>query len=530
MPYKRTLFALIATAMITLITASTQAATDEPTTRCGAIQQTDFSGMADAPLQVNVSRIVAAAGKLPAFCQVQGYVAPNIGIEMRLPASNWNGKFFYAGCTGSCGFAANSEWARECDYPLTKFYACIISDMGHQSTDLDGLWAYKNLEAKVDFGFRATHRTALAGKAITEAFYRKPPSRSYFMGCSTGGRQAMIEAQRFPWDFDGIIAGAAVITEAGTAMDFVWNLAQSVDKNGKPLFTLADLKFIHQAALAASDADDGLKDGLIGDPRASKFDPSNLICKAGQTSGCLTAAQAEAVKKIYAGPMNSKGEKLYNGGGVQPGSELNWPLFVAQNGNRAPSDRSASDTTRFMLSDWGSTWTFNQFDFDRDHRRMGEMDALYAASNPDLRAFKAAGGKLMMFHGWADPAVAPLNSVDYYETAEKTMGGRAATQSFFRLFMVPGMNHCFGGEGAFAIDYISAMEAWVEQGQAPDMLQAAHLDGEHDVPPMINMFPIAPAAKIFTRPVFPYPVQARYNGSGDPKDAGSFHAAGPTAP
>jgi feruloyl esterase len=527
MPYARLLGSVLLALLFAFHAAqAAERAGADAAGRCDALQQTDFTGLEDAKTQVNASAILPAQGKIPAFCQVQGYVAPNTGIELRLPVSAWNGKFFYAGCTGSCGFAARSEWTRECDYPLIKGYACIISDMGHQSTDLDGLWALDNLPAQVDFGFRATHRTALAGKALTAAFYGTPPAHSYFMGCSTGGRQALVEAQRFPWDFDGIIAGAAVITEAGTAMDFLWNLTYGADANGQPLFSHADLKFLHDAELAASDKDDGLQDGIINDPRASNFDPLTLVCKAGQTANCLTAAQAEAAKKIYAGPMNSMGETLYHGGGIQPGSELNWTMFVPEPGKRAGSDRSASDTTRFMLSDWGAGWTFRKFDYDRDYKRMGEMDALYSASNPDLRQFHAAGGKLILFHGWADPAVAPLNSVDYYESVEKLLG-RAETQSFARLFMVPGMNHCFGGAGAFSIDYISALEAWVERDAAPDRLRAAHLQGDNDVPPMIHVFPADPKLETFTRPVFPYPIQARYNGTGDARDEASFHPVTP---
>jgi Tannase and feruloyl esterase len=493
----------------------------DPTAKCNALQREDFSAVPEAPTEVTASHLVDATGDLPAYCQVLGYVHPNVGIEIRLPSSDWNGKFFYAGCSAACG-SIGPSWTRECDYPLIRGYACILSDMGHQSSQGDGLWAYHNLQAKVDFGFRATHVTAVAGKAITEVFYSRAPSHSYYMGCSTGGRQGMVEAQRFPWDFDGIISGAPVISESGTAMDFIWNLEQSADKNGQPMFSIADLKLIHQAVLAKSDMDDGLKDGIIGDPRTSKFDPSELVCRERQKSGCLTAVQAQAVKKIYAGPMNSKGEKLYHGGGIQPGSELNWGNYLVQGSLPAPFEKTASDTTRYMLSDLGPTWKFTQFDFDRDSKRLGIMGALYSAENVDLRPFKAAGGKLIVYQGWDDPAVAPLNSVDYYETVEKTMGGRTATQEFFRLYTVPGMNHCFGGVGAYAIDYVTYMEAWVEHGMAPDKLRATHLVDATTVPPFIHVFPATPAAATFSRPVYPYPLQARYKGSGDPNDWASF--------
>jgi hypothetical protein len=523
-----TRFALTAiTAILALAaTARTSHAAEvpaDPAASCGALQRTEFANIPDAPTQITAADIVPAAARLPAYCRIQGYVAPNVGIEMRLPVAAWNGKFFYAGCSAACGSIALSSWARECDYPLIKGYACVLSDMGHQSGQSDGLWAYNNLQAKVDFGFRATHVAAVAGKAITATFYGAPPQRSYFMGCSTGGREAMVEAQRFPWDFDGIIAGAPVITEAGTAMDFIWNLQNSVDPDGRPVLSIADLQLVHQAVLAHDDLNDGVRDGIIGDPRTSRFDPGELLCRSVQAGACLTAAQIQAVRRIYAGPMNAHGEKLYHGGGMQPGSELNWTSFAPRpNSGPAPIEKSGVDTTRYMLSDFGPTWKFSQFDFDSDYKRLATMEVLYAADSVDLRQFKAAGGKLLVYQGWNDPAVAPLNSVDYYETAEKTLGGRSATQQFYRLFVVPGMNHCYGGDGAYAIDYLSYMEAWVEQGKPPQVLRAAHLRTPPAVPPFIQVFPLEPADTLFTRPVFPYPLQARYKGAGDSNDWSNF--------
>lgn len=498
----------------------------DPAARCAAMQAGDYTGIEDAPTQITASRPVAAAGKLPAYCQVQGYVAPNSGIELRLPLDGWNGKFFYAGCGGSCGILRTDR----CDYPLMRGYACIVSDMGHRSGPGDGLWAYRNLEAKVDFGFRSTHRTALAGKAITRIFYDKAPKYSYFMGCSTGGRQGLLAAQRFPWDFDGIIAGGSVTTEGGTSISYVWSLASLRRKDGGPMFSVDELKRLHDAVIAANDMNDGVRDGLIGDPRRSRFDPASLQCRKGQKGDCFTAEQVEAVRKMYAGPTTSKGEPLYNGGGLLPGSELSWAGFMAPKGEHPEEEISASDTTRFIMSDWGINWKFTDFDFDRDHKRLGEMDMLYAAYNPDLRAFKAAGGKMIVYQGWSDAMVAPLNSVDYYEMTEKTMGGRAATQSFMRLFMVPGMDHCSGGEGAFAIDYIAHLEAWVERGQAPDVLVGAHLAGKNSSASVARSYPVDPETVRFTRPVYPYPLETRYKGAGDPNDAANFEAVDPAKP
>lgn len=501
---------------------------DDAVERCDLLRYQNFASIRDAPTEILESHAVASADGIPAYCRVVGYVSPNTGIELRLPLSDWNRKFFYAGCTGHCGIAAGSGWAKECDYPLTKGYACIVSDLGHRGSPADGLWAHENLDAKVDFAYRATHRSALAGKRLTEHFYNDAPELSYYMGCSTGGRQGLVAAQRFPWDFDAIIVGAPVVSQAGTSMDFMWNLRTMANEAGTAVFSGSDLERLHRAAIAAGDAIDGLEDGIIGDPRRIEFDPASLVCRTGRTSECLDQDQVEAARKMYLGPVNSLGERLYPGAGLMPGSETGWAGFSprAQGG---PAGKSGIDSMRYMVTDWGPEWRVGDFDFDRDYKRLGEGESLYSAGNPDLRAFERAGGKLMLYQGWSDPIIAPMNSVDYYETVERTMGGRGRTQEFFRLFMIPGMQHCFGGGGAFAIDYISAMEDWVERRIAPDRLTGAHLEGRHDASSMIRRFPMDAASTLFTRPVFPYPGLARYKGSGDPDDAASFEAVMPAA-
>ena len=486
----------------------------------------DLHGDGDPAIQLVAARIVAATGAVPAHCLLQGYVEPNTGLELHLPLGGWNGKFFHAGCTGSCGFDFDSSWGRECAYPLARGYACIVSDMGHRSGTSDGLWAWRNLETRVDFGFRATHRTAVAGKTLVAAFYGNRPARSYFMGCSTGGRQGLVAAQRFPTDFDGIIAGAPVVSEAGTSMNFLWNLAALADEQRRPLLDADDLQRLHRAVLDASDLDDGVRDGVIGDPRRSRFDPGTLACRNGQTTGCLTAIQVAAVRKVYGGPVDSRGRPTTPAGGPQRGSEPGWGLFLPGPGGRAPSERSGVDTTRYIMSDWGPGWSYRDFDFDRDPARLAELEVLYSASQPDLREFRTAGGKLMIYHGWADPIVAPLGTVDYYETVERTMGGRAPTQAFARLYMIPGMKHCFGGPGAFAIDYIAALEAWVERGEAPEALHARASRRQPrrsvDDPPV----PPPGGRGELCRPIYPYPAEYRYSGSGDDRElAGSYRPA-----
>jgi hypothetical protein len=504
-----------------------QVAAAAPESACAALAAQEFGSVQDAPTQVTAARAVPAANDLPAHCEVQGYVSPNVVFRLLLPMAGWNGKFAQIGCGGFCG----TLFPGACDGVLARGYACAWTDMGHESTALDAKWAYNNSQAEIDFAYRATHVVTLAAKAITQRFYSSDAKRSYFLGCSTGGRQGMVEAQRFPWDYDGIVAGAPVISETGDGMALLWNVVSTLGPDGHSVLTPADLKRVHAAAVARCDRDDGVEDGLIGDPRACRFDPAELQCKAGQKEGCLSPAQATAVRRIYGGPVNSRGEKLYTGGAL-PGSELNWiSNYVAADGGPSVYERFMSNLFGYMsfVPDPGPGWKVGDFNWDQDYKRLGMMESLYSGSNPDLRRFKAAGGKLIVYQGWADQSVLPLNIVDYYETAERTMGGRASTQEFMRLYMIPGMNHCIGGEGAHTIDYLTHLESWVEDGKAPDVMLAVHPKAQElrrtwwgaHLPPT--------DAVEFSRPVYPYPLQPRYKGKGDKNDAASYEPRDPTA-
>ena len=511
-----------AVAVLGFVSAAHAQAPSDTSQQCAALAGTDFSRVMDAPTQITSSKTVAATTDLPAFCQVQGYVAPAVGFELRMPMSDWNGKFFKVGCGGFCG----AVFTAACNAPLKKGYACIASDMGHKSTALDAKWGYNNTQTEIDFGYRATHVSAVAGKAITQQFYSKAPTRSYYAGCSTGGRQGLVEAQRFPYDFDGIIAGAPVINETGAGMQLLWNVVVNRDKSGKQILGADKAKMVNAAVVAKCDMHDNVKDGIIGDPRRCGFDPVALQCKGGESADCLTPEQVGVVRKIYEGPKNSAGVALYTGGALR-GSELNWiDNYISRDGAESTYWKFMGDLFRYIgfMPDPGPDWQPSQFDFDRDYQRLGMMETMYSGSNPDLRKFKANGGKIISYQGWADQSVVPLNVIDYYELTERTMGGRAATQDFFRLFMVPGMNHCRGGVGADAIDYLGHLEAWVEQGRAPDMVLATRLKDEAAAKylPTGYSFPLAASEVEFTRPVYPYPAAYRYNGSSDAKDAASF--------
>lgn len=501
---------------------------------CQLLMSTDFTGVQDAPLQIVDARIVEASGKLPAYCRVQGYVLPQVGIELRLPIANWNGKFLEVGDGGYGG----AMYLFLCEGPLRKGYACIASDMGHKGATNLGLWARDNLPAQADWGFRATHVTALAGKAIVQAYYSKAPSKSFMYGCSTGGYQGLVESQRFPWDFDGIVAIAPdADSEADVSMRQVWKFRNLLSAEGKPILAPSDLALLHEAALKACDLSDGVKDGIIGDPIGCRFDPVVLACGAGQTSGCLSPAQIQAVRNVYAGPHTAQGVPIATRG-VFPGSELDWEV-------NEDSSAEVAEFFKYLLfrPAPGPAWKITDFDFDRDYRRLG-LGAMYTDNNPDLRRFKAAGGKLLVAQGGNDALEIPGAIFDYYETVERTMGGRAATTDFFRVFVVPGMKHCSAGDGAFAVDYLSYLEAWVEQGRAPNVMIGAHVDTtyllEHSEDTGASageriwwsafrlMFPLDPEIPVtFTRALYPYPMFAKYKGTGDPNDARSF---GPVTP
>jgi hypothetical protein len=486
---------------------------------CKSLAQADFSGVTDAPTQIVSAELVQASKNVPAYCEVKGYVEPAVGFLLGLPLHDWNGKFLEHGCSGFCG-GDLADVARR--YPgyymlgsLRRGYAALMFDGGHVAGGVSPLWAYNNLQAQFDFGIRGAHVAALAGKAITEHYYKAVPSKSYFTGCGGGvGQQALSEAQRYPWDFDGIISGTPSPTFSGPAMTRLWTeraLAGTLNE--------ADLKFVYEKAVAKCDMDDGVKDGVIGDPLHCKFDPAELLCSPTQKTGCLTASQVEAVKKVYSGPTTSRGEKINNGGPL-PGSEIYW---IEGDFN---SPTWYGEYFRYMgfIPPPGPAWKPADFDFNRDYKRLRMAESVVgAADNPDLREFKAAGGKLLLYRGAQDESAVTVDAIDYYETVEKTMGGRDVTQNFLRFFLVPGMIHCSNGPGPFAVDYLTYLERWVEKGQAPDQLIGAHMDTTDTTESFRVMFPLDSGIPVsFTRPIYPYPFFAKYKGTGNPNDAANF--------
>ncbi len=500
----RVLFAL---SIIVSAAAAPVAAQDSrsgigPIVACADLARMNFSGIPDAPTSILTANLVASTPEAPSHCRVRGNIAPNVGFELRLPVDNWNGKLFMQGCRAYCGIIMIDD----ANDALKRGYVTVATDMGHAGAILDAVWAYNNRNAEIDYGYRATHVTAVAAKAILRAFHGVNATQSYFRGCSTGGRQGLVEAQRYPMDFDGIVAGAPVATKAG-ALDFYWSAKANLTESGRPILSTEHVYLIRAAVMKKCDAKDGSVDGIIEDPRECDFDPAELQCR-GITSGdllrrndCLTETQVEAARKIYAGPTTSDGAHITPGGHM-PGGELNWlGTVVSADGGPGQYLKLAEENFRFLAfsEDPGPAYTLDKFNIDTDPERMNFMLHFTTGFNPDLRGFRDRGGRMIIYHGWQDGPV--LNTVDYFETATATMGGQAAMSDTARLFMVPGMDHCSGGPGVNSFDFITAIEQWVELGKAPDSLMGTHKD--------------AVGNETFSRPVYPYPEFARYEGAKD---------------
>jgi feruloyl esterase len=379
---------------------------------------------------------------------------------------------------------------------LRSGYATSSTDTGHVGGS--GSFALGHPEKLIDFGWRSQHEMALKSKAIIEAFYGGGARLSYWNGCSTGGRQGLKEAQRFPADFDGIIAGAP----ANRTALALW-IAFAELKDPASHIPAAKYPVVHQAVLDQCDARDGLKDGLIQDPARCRFDPKVIECKGADGPNCLTAAQVEAVRKTYTAATNPRtGQTLFPA--LAPGSELGWAVLGA---GPEPSDVMLDHYKYVVFKN--PEWDWRTFDFDKDVVRSEEPEnVVMNSTDPNLSQFFARRGKLLMYHGWSDPNISPLSTIQYYKSVVDTMGGEKKTSDSVRLFMAPGMGHCRGGEGPNKMELADALDKWVEKGAAPDKIIAAHLTAEAKVDR--------------TRPLCPYPQVAKYKGSGSIDEAANF--------
>jgi Tannase and feruloyl esterase len=475
----------------------------------------DFTRIPNAPTHVTSASVVPGTATAPEFCDVRGYVAPQVQFELKLPTSTWQGRYLQQGCGGYCGAIPTTGFLA-CDLQPQGNFAVAATNDGHVGGD--GLWALNDEQLRIDYGSRAVHVVSIAAKAILAAYYGVGPQHSYFNGCSDGGREALMEAQRYPADFDGIVAGAPEIYAMPlNAEEQAWNAIANLDANGGPILTADKLPALHAAVLAACDAKDGLADGQIDDPRQCTFDPASIQCAAGQDGpGCLTPAQVAAARKLYQGVEDPQGRHLYPGG-LPLGSEGGWvPFAVPPPGGSALDPSLANNYLEFQAFRAGQLGpSVQQWQFTVDNfNRLRPEAQVYDALDADLSAFQRRGGKLIIWHGWSDPGIPPFGTLAYYAAVRDRMGGLAAVQRFARMFMFPSVYHCGGGYGPNQFDVIDPITHWVEQGNAPQVLVASQTSSS--------------GAVVRTRPIFPYPERAQYVGSGSIDDAANFKAVTPS--
>jgi feruloyl esterase len=446
-------------------------------------------------------------------CRVAGTVAPAIRFEVWMPTEGWNGKVLGVGNGGMGGYVNTPAMA----LGLARGFATAGTDGGHAGTPFDASWALGRPDLLVDFGHRATHVMTVAAKAIVAAFYGTAPARAYFMGCSSGGRQGLIEAERYPADYDGIVAGAPA--NPLTAMVVLGNwVSHAVRARPESVIPVAKLSAIARAVLARCDARDGVVDGVVDAPDRCPFQPRSLRCRRGtpESDACLTAAQVKAVKRLHAGPKRARPRWAFHGflpgGEVAAGSDLGpagdpsiggWEAWMLG----APGLHHTIQDSFFKFAVFADAdWDWRTFDFRRDaafvRRTLGDvLDA-----RGDLAAFRSRGGKIVMFHGWSDPAIPPLASVAYRRRVVRSLG-RRDTDDFLRLFMAPGMQHCAGGAGPNVFDPLEVLERWVETDVPPDVIVATRRTGG-----VVDR----------SRPLCPYPQVAIWDGRGDSDVAASF--------
>jgi feruloyl esterase len=501
--------------------------------QCKALAGQDFTGVLDAPTRIQSSRIVAAKAPLPAYCEVRAYVWPQVQMFLWLPTDAWTGRFVGIGCGGACGVIERVDASGVWQPIVRRGDAAMFTDMGHSGRDTtDLLWAIDNPQAQIDYGFRATHVATVAGKAIARALYGRDVQWAYFVGNSTGGRQGLLEAQRFPADYQGIVAKCPAISEkSGDAI--IWTLQALSDRMGRPLLAPANLTALGDAVARRCDASDGVEDGVLSAPQSCHFDPAEASCERHPTAGCLAPEQLAGVRLAYLGMPPTPGHAR---SGLPFGSESLWlNRYVSKDGSR-------TSMWDFMLS-WlradEPVWAELQrhppvslMDYDVEHYRgvRGTYQLLHEADNPDLSEFAARGGKLIMMQGMADVIVQPAETTRFYDTAVRTGGGLQAVQRFFRYFLMPGVGHCFAGDGpgADVFDGMADITRWVEDGAPPDEIVAMHLRTYHGLFPDLEL-PVPPEAVVFSRPLYPYPAHAVYRGRGDWHRAASFEADAPKA-
>jgi hypothetical protein len=466
--------------------------------------------------------------KTPAFCRVGGITTPSpdseIHFEVWLPEAGWNGKFRG---TGNGGFAGSINYS-EMAAALRDGYATASTDTGHRANGIDADWALGHPEKITDFGYRAIHEMTVKAKGVIQAFYGDAPKHSYFASCSNGGRQALMEAQRFPEDYDGILAGAPANYWTHLLIANFYASGKPMLENPASFIPKEKIPTIAKAVVAACDAKDGLQDGILSDPTACHFDPATIVCKGADSNDCLTPLQAASLQRIYQGARNGDGVVIYPGyepGGEDGGGGWSGWITGAKPGEAAGVLFSEGFQRNMVFNN--ASWTYKQTNLSTALDAADtKMAATLNSTDANLKPFQARGGKLIVYHGWSDAAIPPRNAISYFDNVAKAMG-EGTLGSFMRLYMLPGVQHCAGGPGPnyfgqFAIlkpgdaqhDVFTALVDWVEQGSAPAAIVATKYTKDD------------PAKGVeMTRPVCPYPRVAKYDGAGDMKQAASFVCA-----
>ena len=519
-----------------VIGSDTGRASADPTPP-GAAACTELAAATFTPAATITTIYDAGSASQPAHCVVRGSAAPRTGadgkpyetrFELRLPTS-WSGRFLYQGGGGNDGVVAPAVGRNTGSFPdtgLQRGFAVVTTDAGHQgATPEFGL----DPVARVDHAYAAHERTATIAFAIVSRYYGRAPDRKYFVGCSGGGRQGMMFAQRYPATFDGIaICAPAMSVSSGATIAAAWDTqtylsVAPADANGQRVlsraFSDADLALVARGVTAACDAADGATDGMVLRPEACRFDPKRLQCAGAKDANCLTSEQVEALERTFGGPRNSSGRALYVGQAWDPGIAASgwrqWKLGTSQTStpNAAHATLMAGALAHEFFTPPDPAFAITGFDFDRDPARMEAFSALFDTyRDATLAAFRKRGGKLLIFHGTADPIFSALESIDYYQRLTRNNGGSESTARWARLFLVPGMNHCAGGPATDSFDGLAAIVNWVEQGAAPSRIEAS----------------ARPGASSFagrTRPLCAFPSYARYTGTGNVEDGANFTCA-----
>lgn len=491
--------------------AASAALAADDSARCSALPGSTVGGA-----KIESAKYVAPGTKLPilnipaatGICQVRASISPvptsKIRVEIWLP-SEWNGKMLGLGGAGFSGGMAMAPLTFP--KPVRSGFITMATDAGHEVTEPPE-WAFKQPERIVDYGYRANHLGTLVAKALAGRYYGVAAKRAYFQGCSNGGRDALMLAQRFPKDYDGIVAGAP----ANNFVSLMANFARtrSLIEKLPPDSLTPKMKLLHEAALAKCDALDGARDGMVANPNACRFDPAVLSCKAGQDPKvCLSPQEVTTVRAIYQGSRARDGRLIHSG--IKVGSEYLWPEWVTS--SKSTGGAFSPYFYGYFVHD-NKSWAMASFDLDSDwalSRR--KLSGMLDATDTDLRPFISGGGKLLMYHGWDDQAISADNSIAYFTAAKRKLGAAAGNA---KLFMVPGMGHCFDGKGLTSADFVGEIDRWVESGKAPERIVA-----ERPLNPLIAMAGI-PAKPLMTRPICAWPKVARYDGKGSLDEESSF--------